>query len=656
MYRLLKRVLPSYAARVVVCLSLVIGLACVRHARFLDSDPQLFFILFYPLVLLSAWLGGFSLGSLTAAASVATLAHYFYVHTTASVSDVETTLFALLAEGIAMSFLFDRLIKRIEREHRRRLHTMQTFINEAPAAIAMFDLDMRYLAVSKRWIADFQLEDQELLGRAHYEVFPEIPTRWKEVHKRCLAGAVERADSDLFVRSDGTQQWLSWEVRPWFEECGRGAIGGILMFSEDITEMKEASERESELRAKAYIDSKLRIEAERASKQKDDFVATLSHELRTPLNAMLGWTQLLQRVRDDPGRLSQALSAIERSGGVLAQLISDILDINRISLGKLKLTIESVPVESLIQSAFDTALPQAEANNITLEKDIFALGVSVSGTSVVGTSVSGTSVRGDPVRLQQCLWNLLSNAIRFTPSGGRVVISASAKDDLVQIAVRDTGQGIRPEQLPRLFDQFMQADSSSTRPHHGLGLGLAIVRQLVELHGGTVAAESAGIGRGTIFTIALPREDSGALQHPVTGEQDISTAEPQMSNRLFLVVDDEMEAREFLRGVIESYGAQVYTAASVANGIAIARRCPVDLIISDIAMPERDGCDLIRDVRAAGITTPAIALSAYTDPANVDRACHAGFDRCLAKPVKLEALVSCVRELLEQKRDLPKAS
>lgn len=638
--------LPSYAARVVVCLSLVIGLACVRHARFLDSDPQLFFILFYPLVLFSAWLGGFSLGSLTAAASVATLAHYFYVHTTASVSDVETTLFALLAEGIAMSFLFDRLIKRIEREHRRRLHTMQTFINEAPAAIAMFDLDMRYLAVSKRWIADFQLEDQELLGRAHYEVFPEIPTRWKEVHKRCLAGAVERADSDLFVRGDGTQQWLSWEVRPWFEERGRGTIGGILMFSEDITEMKEASERESELRAKAYIDSKLRIEAERASKQKDYFLATLSHELRTPLNAMLGWTQLLQRVRDDPGRLSQALSAIERSGGVLAQLISDILDINRISLGKLKLTIESVSVESLIQSAFDTALPQAEAHNITLEKDISALGFSVSGVSV----------RGDPVRLQQCLWNLLSNAIRFTPSGGRVVISASAEDALVRIAVRDTGQGIRPEQLPRLFDQFMQADSSSTRSYRALGLGLAIVRQLVELHGGTVAAESAGIGRGAAFTIALPREDSGALESPVIGEQDISTAEAQMSNRLILVVDDEMEAREFVRGVIESYGAQVYTAASVANGITIARRCPVDLIISDIAMPERDGCDLIRDVRAAGINTPAIALSAYTDPANVDRARHAGFDRCLAKPVKLEALVSCVRELLEQKRDLPKAS
>jgi PAS domain S-box-containing protein len=554
---------------------------------------------------------------------------------------VETTLFALLAEGVVMSFFFDRLIKRIEREHRQRVHTMQTFISEAPAAIAMLDLDMRYIAVSKRWIADYQLEGKEVLGRTHYEVFPEIPTRWKEVHKRCLAGAVERDDSDLFVRGDGTQQWLSWEVRPWFEEPGKSTIGGIFMFSEDITAMKEAHEKESTLRAKAYIDSKLRIEAERASKQKDDFVVTLSHELRTPLNAMLGWTQLLQRVRDDPGRLSQALSAIERSGRVLAQLISDILDINRISLGKLRLHIESISLESLLQSAFDTALPQAEANNITLEKNI---------------ATSGVSLRGDPVRLQQCLWNLLSNAIRFTPSGGRVTISAGIEGDAVQISVSDTGRGIPPEQLPRLFNQFAQAHPASTRAYSGLGLGLALVRQLVELHGGSVAADSPGEGKGSTLTITLPCEVLGEVSPPVTETRRLTTSEANCSGRLILVVDDEMEAREFLRGMLEGYGAQVYTATSAANGITIASRCPIDLIISDIAMPERDGCDLMRDVRAAGIAVPAIALSAYTDSTQVARALGAGFDRCLAKPVKLEELVATLQELLGQQRDLSKAS
>jgi len=640
-YRLPKRLLPSYAARVVVALSLIIVFAVARYTWFLVWDAQLSYVFFYPLVLFSVWLGGFVLGSLATAMLVATMAYFPFTHASTRPDEGPVIVLSLLVEGVVISFLFDSLLRRLEREYQQALFVMQTFISEAPASIAMFDREMRYVAVSKRWISDYHIKDTEIVGRSHYEVLPEIPIRWKDAHQRGLAGAVVRANDDLLVRPDGTRQWVSWEVRPWMESGPRKKVGGILIFSEDITAIKEAYEEESALRAKARVETTLRIEAERLNKSKDDFVATLSHELRTPLNAMLGWTQLLQRVRDDPGRLSQALSAIERSGRVLAQLISDILDINRISLGKLRLHIESISLESLLQSAFDTALPQAEANNITLEKNI---------------ATSGVSLRGDPVRLQQCLWNLLSNAIRFTPSGGRVTISAGIEGDAVQISVSDTGRGIPPEQLPRLFNQFAQAHPASTRAYSGLGLGLAIVRQLVELHGGSVAADSPGEGKGATFTITLPRGVLGKVSPPVTETRKLTTSEANCSGRLILVVDDEMEAREFLRGMLESYGAQVYTATSAANGITIASRCPIDLIISDIAMPERDGCDLMRDVRAAGIAIPAIALSAYTDSTQVARALGAGFDRCLAKPVKLEELVATLQELLGQQRDLPKAS
>lgn len=508
---------------------------------------------------------------------------------------------------------------------------MQTFITEAPAAIAMFDRNMRYIAVSKRWVSDFQLEGQDLVGRSHYEVFPELPQKWKEIHQRCLAGGVEKQDEELFVRGDGSRQWLSWEVRPWMLNADGGEIGGILIFSEDITAMKEAYEQESAMRARAEVAMALQAEAEKLAKAKDEFVATLSHELRTPLNAMLGWTQLLKKFSADPYRLVQAMNAIERSGQALTQLISDILDINRIASGKLRLQVAAVSVRGLIESALDAVGPELAAKELTLEKCL---------------DVESLSISGDSVRLHQCLWNLLSNAIKFTPRGGRITVSATVSEKLLRISVADTGCGIRPEVLPRIFERFVQGDTSSTRAHGGLGLGLAIVRHLVELHGGSVAAHSDGLGQGSVFTISLPLMCSVAAPPSITEVRDALGDGIDLSRRSILVVDDQLEARELLRGALEDCGARVYTAPSAESGFEIADHKHPDLVISDVAMPERDGCEFIGDIRAAGITTPAIALSAHAAPADAERALAAGFNRYLAKPVRLDQLFAALRELL----------
>jgi len=446
-----------------------------------------------------------------------------------------------------------------------------------------------------------------------------------------MAGTGEKASNELLVRADGTKQWLSWEVRPWFLNTHSDTIGGILIFSEDITAMNEAHKQESALRAKAEVATALQGEAEKVARAKDEFIASLSHELRTPLNAMLGWTQLLKRCNNDPYRLEQAMLAIERSGQVLTQLISGILDINRIASGKLRLHLAKISVPVLIESALNTVLPNAVAKGITIEKRVDS---------------STPAVKGDPVRLQQCIWNLLSNAIKFTPGGGRITVSVDESDATLRISVADTEWGIRPEALPRIFDRFMQADTSSTRAHGGLGLGLAIVRHLVELHGGAVEAHSDGPGRGSIFTISLPLAASDVVTPPIAEECSTAIGEVDLHDRSFLVVGDQLEARDLLRQALEDCGARVYTAASAESGLAMAAQKTPDCVISDIAMPERDGCALIHDIRATGITTPAIALSAHAAPTDAQRALGAGFNRYLTKPVHIDQLFSTIRDLL----------
>lgn len=537
-------------------------------------------------------------------------------------------LFGLLYPVVFLSgAIFCRLISRRSQEYEQRLNQMQTFINEAPAAIAMLDRNLCYIAASKSWLKDYSLTNSNIIGRSHYEVFPEIPERWREVNKRCLAGATESAQDELFIRGDGSKHWVSWEARPWISGNSPNEIGGIVIFAEDVTQRIKA--RENELAERL-----LRSEAERALRIKDEFVATLSHELRSPLNAMLGWTQLLKRLGNDPSRINQAVRAIESSGQVLTQLISDILDLNRISSGKLKLDKKEFSINSLIERSIEIILPDAQAKEVLVEARLFD---------------TDSFFQGDPVRLQQCLWNILSNAIKFTPSGGRITLSVEKTSETLELSITDTGCGIEPNLLPHIFERFVQADTSSTRVHGGLGLGLAITKHLVELHGGSVSAESAGRGQGSRFTISLPLEtqQSSSLPNsaPLSENNQLTSSSNTLAGISVLVVDDHLDARELLRGTLEDNGARVVTASCSKSALEIASKHPTDIIISDIAMPYRDGCALIADLRAKGLSTPTIALSAYASDNDKERALNAGFNRYLTKPVQLERLFQTVREL-----------
>jgi PAS domain S-box-containing protein len=616
----------GYLAKVLILVALATLCRALRHLALSDWDPDLSLVLFYPVVMFGVWFGGFSLGAATTLLLVALLAGSMHQHVYSGVAGMPLALATLALEGLLASFIFDRLLRQRDSMLQERLSNVEAFIGQAPAAMAMFDREMRYIAASRRWLSDFNIGIDDVCGRSHYEIFPEIPERWKLVHQRCLAGATERADEDIFIRGDGSRQWISWEVQPWFRNESTKEIGGIIIFSEDITAIKEAYEHEGELRAQAEVESALRVEAQRSVQEKDAFVATLSHELRTPLNAMLGWTQLLRKMDSNPARQAKALSAIERSGQALNQLISDLLDINRIVSGKMRLNVAEVSIPSLVQMVLDTVQRELEEKELHVE---LHLDQPEPGEQIVS---------GDPLRLQQCLWNLLSNAIKFTPDGGRITVSTHGDQETVAISVADTGCGIPSDMLPRIFDRFVQSDSSSTRAHGGLGLGLAIVRQLVELHGGTVVAESKGRNQGSTFTIALPRVAPSAAPQSIAFGSSVVDADVDLRGISFLVIDDQLEARELLRGALEDRGAQVYTAPSAESALALTSREQPDLLISDIAMPMRDGYDYIRNVRQAGICTPAIALSAHAAADDEQRAIGAGFDRYLAKPVRLEQL------------------
>lgn len=406
-------------------------------------------------------------------------------------------------------------------------------------------------------------------------------------------------------------------------------------------------------RARAYAaERQARADAEAANRMKDEFLATLSHELRTPLNAMLGWTQLLRTRKFDEDRMARALETIDRNTKSLAVLIDDILDVSRIIRGKLHLSPRACLLPSIIEAALDGIRPAAEAKAIQIE---YFLDASVG------------AVWGDTNRLQQVVWNLLSNAIKFTPKGGRVEVRLegspgdSTESSSAQIQVIDTGKGISPEFLPYVFERFRQENNTSTRSHGGLGLGLAIVRYLVELHGGTVQASSQGEGQGATFTVQLPllveSRESGVDSREVEASSrdtenysQLPTAQPLLQGLRVLIVDDEADARELLAIVLEQSGAQVIVSASATEAFDFLSQSRVDVLVSDIAMPKVDGYELIRQVREIEAQRgeqhiPAIALTAYARESDRDLALEAGFQVHLAKPFDPDELVSVVANL-----------
>lgn len=406
-----------------------------------------------------------------------------------------------------------------------------------------------------------------------------------------------------------------------------------------------------------------------ASRLRDEFLATISHELRTPLNAILGWATLLKGGRLGPGKTSEAIEIIERNARAQVRLVDDLLDVSRVITGKLQLDVRPVPVLPLVQTVLASLRPTFEAKEIKLETDwkqvdggavtnghVASNGIGASARDrAIGDGVhGGDMVNGDPDRLQQVIWNLLSNAVKFTPAQGTVAVTLARAATHLELRVADSGLGIKPEFLPHVFERFRQADSTTTRRHSGLGLGLAIVRHLVELHGGTVEVESEGEGRGATFIVRLPvravrdrRGRRSSLDAAASGNQALGDAMiADLHGITVLVVDDQVDAQALVRTVLQEAGANAVGASAVADALELLTRFRPDVVVADIGMPGEDGYSLIRQVRdrerSRGDRMPAIALTAYGRAEDRALALESGFDAHLRKPVDTDALLLAI--------------
>lgn len=494
----------------------------------------------------------------------------------------------------------------------------------------------------------------EAMGRPCADVFRIV----NEESRRTVESPVTRvlaegtvvglANHTLLIAADGTERPIDDSGAPIRRRDGR--IVGVVLVFRDVSERRrvEADRREAGLERDRLLEAErvARAAAERASRVKDEFVAMVSHELRTPLNAILGWTQLMTSQGADADVIRRGVDVIARNTRLQAQLISDLLDISRIVSGKLRLTIERVDLVSIMRDAIETVQHAADEKGIAIECELPA---------------SVGSIAGDAARLEQIVWNLLSNAIKFTPAGGRIGVRLRQAGPHAEITVRDTGVGIKPEFIPHIFERFQQADLSITRRFGGLGLGLAIVRHLVDMHGGTVKAESAGEGHGTTFTVVLP---TAALPDAEEALPGAALRVPGPSVTLegihVLVVEDEPDTRELIRRFLTMQGAQVVTVGSAAEAIAVLPDSPADILVSDIGLPDVDGYDLIQRIRRMDATEgggiPAIALTAYARPEDRARAFRAGYQAHVAKPVEPDELVATIARFVGATRGTDEAA
>jgi PAS domain S-box-containing protein len=430
------------------------------------------------------------------------------------------------------------------------------------------------------------------------------------------------------ILPDGTVKWVSARGQVVRDASGRAIR--MLGTGQDITEWKRIERERSELSREQAA----RQEAEQANRLKDEFLATLSHELRTPLNAIIGWLQILNGRALDPST-RHTLDVIDRNAASLRRLIEDVLDVSAIVSGKLRLAPQPFDLRTAVQAAVDSIRPAAAARSIQLESRM---------------SSKDLPVLGDAQRLQQAVTNVVANAVKFTPDGGRIRVEMIRLHDLAVLRVTDTGVGIAPDVLPHVFDRFRQGDSSVTRAHGGLGLGLAIVRHLVNLHGGTVHADSRGEGHGSTFTVRLPLIASEAADS-AGGRPGILTAPPAtLAGLHVLAVDDDADARELVVAGLSSAGALVTTAGSPEDAIRDAERAKPDLLVLDIAMPGHDGYTLLQELRARGIDVPAVALTAHVGREERRRALAAGFAEHVAKPFNLSHLTELLARLSREAR------
>ncbi|MCA9068843.1 MAG: PAS domain-containing protein [Planctomycetaceae bacterium] len=527
-----------------------------------------------------------------------------------------------------------------EQELKATAELLREFIRHTPAAVAILDRELCYIQASERWIQDYGLSNIEIIGKSHYEIFPEIPDRWKEVHQRVLAGATEACSEDCFVRSDGKEEWLQWEVRPWWNSLGQ--IGGVIFFKQLITERKRA-ERE-------LIDA--RIVADSANQSKSDFLANMSHEIRTPLTAILGYVELLSDRNLTDEIYNSYLQTIARSGEHLLKLINDILDLSKIEAGRM--TVERVsfsPIE-LVEEVLGYFREMAAAKELCL-------------TARVDGCVPKT-ICSDPVRLRQILVNLVGNAIKFTETGSvgvvvRVQDANNAKSSKLAFDVCDTGIGLSEEQQKDLFQPFIQADSSTTRKFGGTGLGLSVSRRMARLLDGDVSVESVP-GKGSRFTATVdagPTDNvdfinslESTSQSPVDSSTSIS-----LSGHILLAEDSPLNQRLFSTfleaagatvDIVEDGQQAIQKVSETLNPSGETASRSYDLILMDMQMPEVDGCTATSTLRAQGFSRPIVALTANAMHEDRKKCIQAGCNDFLIKPIARTELLSACRDWISR--------
>jgi PAS domain S-box-containing protein len=528
-------------------------------------------------------------------------------------------------------------LKRVEEALRYHLDLTRTITDNTRSCLLMMNAEGRgtFANPSAERVTGFKPE--ELIGEIlHYKIHHMRLDGTPFPREECpLDRALPLSETvidyeDTFVHKNGHFYPVRCNARPIFKD---DISVGTVIEVQDITKERQLLEAERAARE----------QAEAANRLKDEFLATVSHELRTPLNAILGWTVMLRSGRLTPDKTAEALEIIERSARAQNRLVEDLLDVSRIVTGKVQLRFQPVAMAKVVEAAVAAARPTAEAKNINLDVTLDSRPCEVSG---------------DADRLQQVIWNLISNAVKFTPRGGRVETRVERVGSSVEIKVNDTGEGIAPEFLPHVFDRFRQADSSIKRRHGGLGLGLAIVRHLVELHGGEVSVQSPGVGQGATFTVKLPlatiwdaeaRARNEERSAPPASRPTISEAAPRLGGVKVLVVDDEADARNLLTEILTGRGAEVRAAGNMAEALSLLNEWRPDALVSDIGMPGGSGYDLIREIRRrdiAGTQLPAVALTAYARTEDRAQALSAGFQTHVSKPVEPQELLAVIASLV----------
>ena len=531
--------------------------------------------------------------------------------------------------------------KRAEEALRQQREWLQVTISSIGDAVIATDTDGDVTFLNPVAEALTGWKQEEAQGQPLWKVFNIMNEQTRETVENPALRAMQEgsivglANHTVLIAKDGIEMPIDDSGAPIQGAEGK-VIGAVLVFR-DITERRLTEKERSTL---LISERAAREKAEAASRSKDEFVAMISHEIRSPLNSILGWAQMLRRGKLDQAESERATEIIERNARAQSQLIEDLLDVSRVITGKLTLNVRSLELAQIIEAAMDSIRPAAEAKSIQLRARL---------------NSRDSLVLGDPNRLQQIVWNLLSNAVKFTPRHGRVEVGLEHVDSHFQITVSDSGVGISPEFLPFVFDRFSQANTSTERKYGGLGLGLAIVRHLVELHGGTAKADSPGEGQGATFTVTLPvkaiREEMGELERaaPSPGYADSLTDAITLDGLRVMIVDDEAEARDLLTAMLTRRGAEVKACGSAAEALEEIERWRPSVLVSDIGMPGEDGYTLIGKLRTLGPErgggVPAVALTAYARSEDRMRALTSGFQVHVPKPIEAGELVVVIASL-----------